>query len=129
MAELGEDLVGVLTPRGRRPRAAFAIALEAGPLAWRTDPAHHGVIALADRVTSRHLRIGRHLVGREHGHGGDVGLVAAAQEAPGHVRTDLQPPDDVRPGEWTIVYQFRAVAYEGSDERVDEYEQPVFAWR
>ena len=28
-----------------------------------------------------------------------------------------------------VMYQFRAVAYEGSDERVDEYEQPVFAWR
>lgn len=28
-----------------------------------------------------------------------------------------------------VMYQFRAVAYEGRDERVDEYEQPVFAWR
>ena len=34
-------------------------------------------------------------------------LATAAREAPGHVRTDVQPPDDVHPGEWTIVYQFR----------------------
>lgn len=28
-----------------------------------------------------------------------------------------------------IIYQFRAVAYEGRTVRVDEYEQPVFAWQ
>ena len=28
-----------------------------------------------------------------------------------------------------ILYQFRAVAYEGNEVRVDELEQPVFAWR
>jgi 8-oxo-dGTP pyrophosphatase MutT (NUDIX family) len=28
-----------------------------------------------------------------------------------------------------VLYQFRAVAYEGLAVRVDEYEQPVFAWR
>ncbi len=28
-----------------------------------------------------------------------------------------------------VMFQFRAVAYEGRRERVDEYEQPVFAWR
>ncbi len=28
-----------------------------------------------------------------------------------------------------IIHQFRAVAYDGSDQRVDEYEQPVFAWK
>ncbi len=28
-----------------------------------------------------------------------------------------------------VVHQFRAVAYDGTDERVDGYEQPVFAWR
>jgi mutator protein MutT len=28
-----------------------------------------------------------------------------------------------------IIYQFRAVAYEGTITRVDELEQPVFAWR
>ena len=28
-----------------------------------------------------------------------------------------------------VMYQFRAVAYEGCDERVDEYDQPVFAWQ
>jgi 8-oxo-dGTP pyrophosphatase MutT (NUDIX family) len=27
-----------------------------------------------------------------------------------------------------VMYQFRAVAYDGVAERVDEYEQPVFAW-
>ncbi len=33
-------------------------------------------------------------------------LAVAASEAPGHVRTDVQPPDDVHPCEWTIVYKF-----------------------
>ena len=28
-----------------------------------------------------------------------------------------------------VMYQFRAVAYDGDDVRVDELEQPVFAWR
>ena len=28
-----------------------------------------------------------------------------------------------------VMYQFRAGAYEGRDERVDEYDQPVFAWQ
>ncbi len=28
-----------------------------------------------------------------------------------------------------IIHQFRAVGYDGSDTRVDEYEQPTFAWR
>ena len=28
-----------------------------------------------------------------------------------------------------VLYQFRAVAYDGQDVRVDHYEQPVFAWR
>jgi len=28
-----------------------------------------------------------------------------------------------------VIYQFRAVAYDGDDVRVDELEQPVFAWR
>ena len=28
-----------------------------------------------------------------------------------------------------VMYQFRAVAFDGGHERVDEYEQPVFAWR
>jgi len=28
-----------------------------------------------------------------------------------------------------VIYQFRRVAYEGTPHRVDEYEQPVFAWR
>ena len=28
-----------------------------------------------------------------------------------------------------VMYQFRAVAYDGTDHRVDEYEQPVFAWK
>ena len=27
-----------------------------------------------------------------------------------------------------VIYQFRVVAYEGLSERVDGYEQPVFAW-
>ena len=33
-------------------------------------------------------------------------LVAVAAAAPGHVSTDLQPPNDVHPGEWVILYQF-----------------------
>ncbi|MEZ5411175.1 MAG: CoA pyrophosphatase [Acidimicrobiales bacterium] len=28
-----------------------------------------------------------------------------------------------------VLYQFRAVAYDGATTRVDEFEQPVFAWR
>lgn len=28
-----------------------------------------------------------------------------------------------------VIYQFRAVAYDGTDQRVDQYEQPVFAWK
>jgi uncharacterized protein len=33
-------------------------------------------------------------------------LVAAAREAPGHVSSDIQPPNEVHPGEWVILYQF-----------------------
>lgn len=33
-------------------------------------------------------------------------LLAAARDAPGHVSSDLQPPNDVHPGEWVILYQF-----------------------
>jgi antibiotic biosynthesis monooxygenase (ABM) superfamily enzyme len=33
-------------------------------------------------------------------------LVAAARQAPGHVHSDIQPPDSVHPGEWVILYQF-----------------------
>jgi uncharacterized protein len=33
-------------------------------------------------------------------------LVAAARTAPGHVHSDIQPPNDVHPGEWVILYQF-----------------------
>ena len=33
-------------------------------------------------------------------------LVAAARLAPGHVHSDIQPPTDVHPGEWVILYQF-----------------------
>ncbi|MGI9597452.1 MAG: hypothetical protein ACR2QK_14910, partial [Acidimicrobiales bacterium] len=28
-----------------------------------------------------------------------------------------------------IIHQFRAVAFDGNDVRVDGYEQPVFAWK
>ena len=28
-----------------------------------------------------------------------------------------------------VLYQFRTVAFEGTTMRVDEYEQPVFAWK
>lgn len=34
------------------------------------------------------------------------GLLAVAREAPGHVSSDLQPPNDAHPGEWVVVYQF-----------------------
>ena len=34
------------------------------------------------------------------------GLLAVARDAPGHVSSDLQPPDDAHPGEWVVVYQF-----------------------
>ena len=33
-------------------------------------------------------------------------LVAAARRAPGHVHSDIQPPTDVHPDEWVILYQF-----------------------
>lgn len=33
-------------------------------------------------------------------------LVAAASEAPGYVGAEVQPPDDLHPDEWVIVYQF-----------------------
>ena len=33
-------------------------------------------------------------------------LVAAARLEPGHVHSDIQPPNDVHPGEWVILYQF-----------------------
>ena len=33
-------------------------------------------------------------------------LVAAARRYPGHVHSDIQPPTDVHPGEWVILYQF-----------------------
>lgn len=35
-------------------------------------------------------------------------LTAMAREAPGHVGAEIHPPDDVHPGEWTIVYQFES---------------------
>lgn len=34
-------------------------------------------------------------------------LVAAARDAPGHVHSDIQPPTDIHPGEWVILYQFK----------------------
>jgi uncharacterized protein len=34
------------------------------------------------------------------------GLLAVARDAPGHVSSDLQPPNDAHPGEWVVVYQF-----------------------
>jgi len=34
-------------------------------------------------------------------------LVAAAREAPGHIHSDIQPPTDIHPGEWVILYQFK----------------------
>lgn len=33
-------------------------------------------------------------------------LVAEARNWPGHVHADIQPPNDVHPGEWVILYQF-----------------------
>lgn len=33
-------------------------------------------------------------------------LAEAARSAPGHVTTAVQPPSDVHPDEWTVVYQF-----------------------
>jgi len=34
------------------------------------------------------------------------GLLEVARDAPGHVSSDLQPPNDVHPGEWVVLYQF-----------------------
>jgi antibiotic biosynthesis monooxygenase (ABM) superfamily enzyme len=33
-------------------------------------------------------------------------LVAEARQAPGHVHSDIQPPNAVHPGEWIVLYQF-----------------------
>lgn len=33
-------------------------------------------------------------------------LAAASRHAPGHVQSEVQPPDDIHPGEWITVYQF-----------------------
>lgn len=33
-------------------------------------------------------------------------LIGVARDAPGHVSSDLQPPNDVHPGEWVVLYQF-----------------------
>lgn len=38
------------------------------------------------------------------------GLLDVARDAPGHVSSDLQPPNDVHPGEWVVVYQFEDAA-------------------
>lgn len=38
------------------------------------------------------------------------GLLAVAREAPGHVSSDLQPPNDMHPGEWVVLYQFADAA-------------------
>lgn len=34
------------------------------------------------------------------------GLLEVARDAPGHVSSDLQPPNDIHPGEWIVLYQF-----------------------
>ena len=48
-------------------------------------------------------------------------LQAAAASFPGHVSSEAQPPSDVHPGEWIIVYRFATQAeldtWLGSDER------------
>ena len=42
-------------------------------------------------------------------------------------RTD--DANDIAPATGAVLYQFRAVAYDGEPTRVDHLEQPVFAWR
>jgi antibiotic biosynthesis monooxygenase (ABM) superfamily enzyme len=37
-------------------------------------------------------------------------LTVAARRAPGHVRSDVQPPTDAHPGDWVIVYRFADAA-------------------
>ena len=44
-------------------------------------------------------------------------LHAAAQEAPGHLRSDVRAPNEHHPDEWTIVYQFESV--EGRQQWID----------
>lgn len=48
-------------------------------------------------------------------------LADAADHAPGHVASDVQPPNDAHPDEWVIVYQFGDVeslrAWLGSEQR------------
>lgn len=53
-------------------------------------------------------------------------------EIPESERPVIQVPvgqDLIHAPTGAVMYQFRAVAYEGRDERVDHYDQPVFAWR
>ncbi len=53
-------------------------------------------------------------------------------EIPESPRPVIQVPiggDLIHAPTGAIMYQFRAVAYDGDDTRVDEFEQPVFAWK
>jgi len=53
-------------------------------------------------------------------------------EIPESTRPVVQVPiggDLIHAPTGAIMYQFRAVAYDGTDTRVDELEQPVFAWK
>lgn len=49
-------------------------------------------------------------------------LVAAARVQPGHVHSDIQPPNAAHPGEWVVLYQFADVStldeWMGSDTRL-----------
>ena len=69
-------------------------------------------------------------------------LAAASREAPGHVHSDVQPPDEVHPGEWVTVYQFEdtdtlnawlnsstrlAIMEAGADLSVGEARQQIIA--
>lgn len=53
-------------------------------------------------------------------------------EIPESTRPVIQVPiggDLIHAPTGAVMYQFRAVAHDGDDIRVDEFEQPVFAWR
>jgi uncharacterized protein len=61
----------------------------------------------ADRRTPTVVVARRPAAGREAEFEGWMrSLTEVARDAPGHVSSDLQPPNDAHPGEWVVVYQF-----------------------
>ncbi len=86
-------------------------------------PADHEPVANPDEVASIH-RVGLHVLSQP-----DSPRFVNIPESP---RLVVQVPvggDLIHAPTGAIMYQFRAVALDGQSIRVDELEQPVFAWR